>query len=51
MTSKTHNMQLGFALGLVPSALRNRRLALARQWVADGWRSALALAFVSGLYR
>lgn len=41
---------LGFLFGFIPSVLRNRSLSRWRMWGADGFRSATALAVVSGLY-
>jgi len=41
---------LGFFFGAVPSMFKNRSLASRGIWAADGWRSAMALAVMSGLY-
>ncbi|GFH10449.1 mitochondrial import inner membrane translocase subunit [Haematococcus lacustris] len=42
--------QLGFVFGFVPATIRTRSFAAWRVWCSEGWRSATALAVMSGLY-
>ncbi|KAL6757539.1 hypothetical protein V8C86DRAFT_2622054 [Haematococcus lacustris] len=41
---------LGFVFGFVPATIRTRSFAAWRVWCSEGWRSATALAVMSGLY-